>query len=67
MASFQAKIGLKIPRKSEKKKLSFRFVPTHSVTENSKKNRKKIKKIKKQHYGIISSQNRLEKAKKERK
>ena len=42
VASFQAKIGLKIPRKSEKKKLSFRFVPTHHVTENSKKNSKKI-------------------------
>ena len=42
MASFQAKIGSKIPRKCEKKKLSFRFVPTHRVTENSKKNSKKI-------------------------
>ena len=41
MASFQAKIGLKIPRKSEKKKLSFRFVPTHRVTENSKKKQQK--------------------------
>ena len=67
MASFQAKIGWKIPRKSEKKKLSFRFVPTHRVTENTEKNSKKIKKIKKYHYGIISSQNRLEKSKKQRK
>ena len=67
MTSFQAKIGWKIPRKGEKKKLLFRFVPTHRVTENSKKNCKKIKKIKKYHYGIISSQNRLEKSKKQRK
>ena len=44
MASFQAKIGWKISRKSEKKKLSFRFVPTHRVTENSEKNSEKIKK-----------------------
>ena len=61
MASFQAKIGWKIPRKSEKIKLSFRFVPTYRVTENTEKNSKKIKKY---HYGIISSQNRLEKSKK---
>ena len=65
MASFQAKIGLKIPRKSEKKKLSFRFVPTHSVTENSKKSSKKILKIKKYNYGFISSQNWLENSEKE--
>ena len=44
MASFQAKIGWKIPRKSEKKKLSFRFVPTYRVKENTEKNSKKIKK-----------------------
>ena len=41
MALFQAKIGWKIPRKSEKKKLSFRFVPTHRVTEISKKKQQK--------------------------
>ena len=64
MASFQAKIGWKIPRKSEKKKLSFRFVPTHRVIENSEKHSKKIKKLKKYHYGIESSQNRLAKSKK---
>ena len=67
MASFQAKIGSKIPRKCEKKKLSFRFVPTHRVTENSKKKSKKIQKIKKYNYCLTSSQNRLEEAKKERK
>ena len=31
------------------------------MIENSKKNGKKIQKIKKHHYGFISSQNRLEK------
>ena len=31
-----------------------------------KKNRKKIRKIKKYHYGVISSQNRLEKAQREK-
>ena len=67
MASFQAKIGWKISRKSEKKKLSFRFVPTHRVTENSEKNSEKIKKNKKYHYGFISSQSRLEKSEKRRK
>ena len=49
---------LEIAEKKRKKKLSFRFVPTRCVIENSKK----IKKIKKYHYEFISSQNRLEKA-----
>ena len=59
MASFPAKIGWNRPRKSENKKLSFRYVLTQRVTENTKK-------IKKYHYGIISSQNRLEKADKDK-
>ena len=42
-----------------KKKLSFRFVPTQSVIENSKKIAKKFKKLKKYHYGFILSQNML--------
>ena len=63
MASFPGKIGWKRQRKKENKKLSFRFVPTRPVIENSKK----IQKIKKYHYGFISRQNRLEKAEKERK
>ena len=45
MASFQAKIGLKMPRK-RKKKLSVRSVPTRRVIENSNKIAKKFKKLK---------------------
>ena len=55
MASFPAKIGWKRLRKS----------PTSSVIQNSKKMAKKLKKIKKYHYGFIPSQNRLEKAEKQ--
>ena len=44
MASFQAKTGWERQRKSEKKKLSFRSIPTQPITKNSKKNSKKIKK-----------------------
>ena len=43
MSSFQAKIGWKRQRKREKKKLSFRFVPTRPVIKNSKKIAKKFK------------------------
>ena len=46
MASFQAKIGWNRLTNKEKKKLSFRFVPTQSVIENSKKIAKKFKKLK---------------------
>ena len=53
--------------KEIKKKILFRSVPTQPVTENSKKITKKPRKLKKYHYGIISSKNRLEKAEKERK
>ena len=66
MAPFQAKIGWKRPRKRQKYKLSFRFVPTQRVIENSKKIAKKFKKLQKYHYGFISSQNRLEKAEKKK-
>ena len=45
MASFQAKIGWKWPRKRQKYKLSFRFVPTQCVIVNSKQITKKFKKI----------------------
>ena len=61
MASFQAKIGWKRPRKRENKKLSFRSVPTRREIENSKKIAKKILKIKKYNYSFISSQNSMEK------
>ena len=53
--------------KKRKQKLSLRFVLTRTVTENLKKIEKKIQKIKKHLYGLISSQNRLEKAEKEKK
>ena len=42
MASFQAKIVWKRPRKY---KLAFRFVPTQRVIENSKQIVKKFKKL----------------------
>ena len=53
MASFQAKIGWKWPRKRQKYKLSFRFVPTHCVKENSKQIAKKFKKLEEYHCGLI--------------
>ena len=65
---FKAKIVWKRPRKRQNK--NYRFVSFRSYpTRNRKcpKKSKEIKKIKKFHYGIISSQNSLEKAKKERK
>ena len=57
----------KTEKEIKKKKLLFRSVPTQPVTENSKKIIIKTQKNKKYHYGIISSQSRLEKAEKERK
>ena len=66
MASLQAKIGWKWMRNRENKNypyVSFCSVPTRRIIENSKKNSKKIQKY---HYGIISSQNRLENAEKGR-
>ena len=68
MNSFQAKIGSKKMRKKEIKIIvPFRSIPTRCVIENSKQIAKKLKKIKKYHYGFISSQNKLEKTEKERK
>ena len=65
LASFQAKIGWKMPRKRKNK--NYRSIPL-LLDRNRKfqKNSKKIQKIKKYHYGFISSQNRLENAEKER-
>ena len=61
MASCQAKIGWKTQRKREKK--NYRSVPfLPDRLENIPKN---FWKITKYDYGIISSQNRLEKAEKE--
>ena len=62
MNSFQAKIGWKRMGKRENKKLSFRFVPTRCLIENSKKITKKIQKY---HCGFISSHNSLETDEKE--
>ena len=63
MASFQAKIVWKRPRKRENKNYS--FVP--ALPDEYFKIPKKLQKIKKCLYGFIESQNRLEKAEKERK
>ena len=67
MASLRAKIGWKRPRKREYK--TYRSVPFRSYSLRNRKFQKKqqIQKIKKHRYGFISSQNRLEKARKERK
>ena len=43
MASFQAKVSWKSPRKGENKKFSFHFVPTRRGIENSKKQQKNSK------------------------
>ena len=64
MASFQAKIVWKRPRKRENKNYRFvSFLPDtlQKIAKKYQNNKKKY------HYGIISSQNSLEKAKKERK
>ena len=53
-------------REWAKKKLSFRSVLNRPGIENSKKNSKKIQKIKKHHYGFISSQNGSREAEKEK-
>ena len=66
MASFQAKIVWKRPRKVENKKYRVVTFLPDALQKIPKKN-KKIKKNKKNNYIIISSQNSLEKAKKERK
>ena len=68
MDSYQAKIGWKRMRKSEKKNyrsVPFRSNPTRN--RNFVKNSKKIQKIEKYHYGFISIQNRLGEAEKNRK
>ena len=62
MASFQAKIGWKTQRKRENKNcqsVSFRSYPTRN--RKFQKNSKKIKKVKKYNYGIISSQKQVRK------
>ena len=66
MASFQAKIGWKMPRKRKIKIIG----PFRSFTTRNRKfqkNSKNIQKIKEYLYGFLSCQNRFEKAVKERK
>ena len=66
MDSFQSK---QVGKGQEKKKINI-IVPFRSyLTQNRKfqKNSKKIQKIKKYHYGLISSQNRTVKDEKDRK
>ena len=65
MATFQAKKGWKRMRKKENKNNRSVLFLSDASYKNSKTISKKIKKIKKYHYGFISSQNRLEKAEKE--
>ena len=68
MASFQDKIGWK--RRGKRENKNCRFVLFRSYpTRNRKfqKNSKKIEKVKKYHYGFISSRNRLEMDEKQRK
>ena len=66
MASFQAKIGWKRLTKRENK--NYRFVSFYPKRNRKfQKKQQKISKIKKPGYGFFSSQNRLEKAEKERK
>ena len=54
-------------RDREKIKIIVPFRSYHTRNRNSKKIAKKIQKIEKYHYDFISRQNRLERAKKERK
>ena len=66
MASYQAKIGWKRPRRRENKN----YPPFHSCPRRDRKfykRGKKIQKIKKYHCGFILSQSRLQKVGKERK
>ena len=66
MASFQPKIGLK-GREREKIKIVSPFRSNSTSNRKFKKKSKKIEKIKKQRYGFISSQHRLETSEKEKK
>ena len=64
VASFQPIIGCKRPRNRENK--NYRSVLFPTSNRKFKKTNKKIQKIKKYHYGFISSHNRVEKDEKER-
>ena len=64
MASFQDKIGWKTQGKRENK--NCRFDLFRSYPTRNRKYQKNSKKIQQYHFGIISRQNRLENAEKER-
>ena len=66
MPLFQAKIGWKMPGKREYENYRSVLFQPDAKQEIPKKQQKKVQKIKKYHYGFLSSQNRLEKAEKER-
>ena len=66
MNTFLAKTGWKRLRKREIK-IIVSFLSYTTLNRKFQKNRKKFKKIKKYHCDFITSQNRLEKAEKERK
>ena len=57
----------KTEKEIKKKKIIVPFRSYPTGYKKLQKNNKKIQKIKKYHYGIISGQNMLEKAEKERK
>ena len=65
--SFQAKIDWRRMRKRENKNYSSVSFLSDANRKFQKKIAKKFKKLKKYHYCLISSQNRLEEAEKERK
>ena len=67
MESFQTKIVWKRPRKRENKNYHFVSFLPNTLQKIQKKYQKNKKIKKKYYYDIISSQNSLEKAKKERK
>ena len=66
MASFQTKIGWN-GREREKIKIIIPFRSYPTLNRKIQINSDKIQRNKKYHYGLISSQNWLEKAEKERK
>ena len=63
MASFEAKIFWNRPRNRENKNFRSVSLPPKG-NKKLQKNREKFQKIKKHNYGILLSQNRLEKAEK---
>ena len=59
MASFQSEVGRKRPRKTENRNYRFvSFLPGTKL-KIKKKIAKKFKKLKKYHYGFISTQKKL--------